>query len=72
VSDSPEYKFVETSVVTDEVLERIVNEWVGKGWHLDGIHFVTAPSSRRPVMAFLSFIRSSPGTPAAGEGSHAA
>ena len=52
-----EYKFVETSTVTDESLERIVNEWVGKGWQLDGIHFVSAPTSKRPVMAFLAFTR---------------
>ncbi len=54
---SATYKFVETSVVTDETLERLVNEWVGQGWQLDGIHFVTAPSSKRPVMAFLAFTR---------------
>ena len=52
-----EYKFVETSVVTDESLETIVNEWVGQGWQLDGIHFISAPSSKRPVMAFLAFTR---------------
>ncbi len=52
-----EYKFVETSVVTDESIERIVNEWVRQGWILDQIHFVTAPSSKRPVMAFLQFTR---------------
>jgi hypothetical protein len=52
-----EYKFVETSVVTDETLERIVNEWVGAGWQLDGIHFVIAPTSKRPVMAFIAFTR---------------
>lgn len=52
-----EYKFVETSVVTDEAIERIVNEWVRQGWQLDQIHFVTAASSKRPVMAFLQFTR---------------
>lgn len=52
-----EYKFVETSVVTDETLERIVNEWVSQGWQLDGIHFVLAPTSKRPVMAFVAFTR---------------
>lgn len=56
-----EYKFVETSVVTDESLERIVNEWVGQGWQLDGIHFVVATTSKRPVMAFLAFTRAKPG-----------
>ena len=55
-----EYKFVETSVVTDESLEHIVNEWVGQGWQLDGIHFVVATTSKRPVMAFLAFTRARP------------
>ena len=52
-----EYKFVETSVVTDESLETIVNQWVGQGFQLDGIHFVVAASSKRPVMAFVAFTR---------------
>ena len=55
-----EFKFVETAIVTDEILEKIVNEWVGQGWQLDGIHFVSAPSSKRPVMAFLAFTRARP------------
>ena len=55
-----EYKFVETGIVTDETLERLTNEWVGQGWQLDGIHFVTAPSSKRPVMAFIAFTRERP------------
>lgn len=55
-----EYKFVETGVVTDETLEKLVNEWVSKGWQLDAIHFVSAPSSKRPVMAFVSFTREKP------------
>ena len=56
-SGTLEYKFVETSVVTDESLEHIVNKWVGQGWQLDGIHFVTAPTSKRPVMAYVAFTR---------------
>ena len=51
------YKFVELSIVTDETLEEAVNAWVGQGWTLDAIRFVTNESSRRPVMAFVSFIR---------------
>jgi hypothetical protein len=51
------YKFVELSVVTDETLEEAVNLWVGKGWHLDAIRFVTSEASRRPQMAFVSFTR---------------
>jgi hypothetical protein len=51
------YKGVETSVVTDEVLERILNQWVQQGWHFDSIHFVTTEASKRPSMAFLFFVR---------------
>ena len=55
-----EYKFVELSIVTDEEIERVVNEWVGKGWSFDGIHFAMRDSSRRPSMAFLAFTRRRP------------
>lgn len=49
------YKIVETSIVTDEELERIVNEWTEKGWELDRFEFVTHDGSRRPAMAFVMF-----------------
>ena len=42
------YKFVELSVVTEESLEKAVNEWVAQGWNLDAIRFVTGEQSRRP------------------------
>jgi hypothetical protein len=51
------YKVVESSVVTDEVLERILNQWVQQGWAFDSIHFVTREASKRPSMAFLFFVR---------------
>ena len=51
------YKFVEISLVTDEAIEETVNEWVKKGWSLEGIRFVTTEHSRRPAMAFISFVR---------------
>jgi hypothetical protein len=51
------YKFVELSVVTDETLEQVVNEWAQQGWALDGIRFVTTEHSKRPAMAFVSFTR---------------
>ncbi len=53
----PVYKFVELSVVTEDTIERAVNEWVAQGWQLDGIRFVTTEASRRPAMAFVSFVR---------------
>ncbi|HEY3352244.1 MAG TPA: DUF4177 domain-containing protein [Polyangia bacterium] len=54
------YKVVETSTVTDEELERLINEWVAQGWQFDGFNFVNRESSRRPAMAFLTFVRNEP------------
>lgn len=51
------YKFVELSIVTSETIEAAVNEWVAQGWAFDGIRFVTTEASRRPAMAFISFVR---------------
>jgi hypothetical protein len=51
------YKVVEASTVTDDMLERIINEWVSKGWHFDNIQFVIRDASKRPSMAFLFFVR---------------
>ena len=53
----PDYKVVETSVVTDEELERILNETTRQGWSFDGIRFAMGEGSRRPSMAFLIFTR---------------
>lgn len=53
----PIYKFVEVSPVTEDTLEAAVNEWVAKGWTLDGIRFVTTEASKRPAMAFVTFVR---------------
>ena len=60
----PQYKFVELSVVTDETIEECVNEWVGRGWQLDTIRFVMTEHSKRPAMAFVSFIRQLRAVPA--------
>jgi len=51
------YKFVEISLVTDEAIEEVVNDWVKKGWSLEGVRFVTTEHSRRPAMAFISFVQ---------------
>ena len=47
------YKVVEVATVTDEELEKVINEWVQKGWHLDTIQFAMRESSKRPAMAFV-------------------
>jgi hypothetical protein len=52
-----EYKVVETSIVSDDILEQLINEWVGRGWRFEDIRFAMKESSRRPVMAFLFFTR---------------
>jgi len=51
------YKVVETSDVTDVELERILNEWTGRGWTLDTIQFAMREASKRPAMAFVTFTR---------------
>lgn len=59
------YKFVELSIVTDQTIEDCVNAGVAEGWRWDGIRFVVTEHSRRPAMAFVSFVRGSDdGTPA--------
>ena len=51
------YKVVETQTVTDEVIERLINCHVAKGWLLDSIRFAMSDASRRPAMAFILFVR---------------
>jgi hypothetical protein len=56
-----QYKVVETSSVSDEELETILNEWTAKGWTLDSIRFAMRESSKRPSMAFVLFTRGDAG-----------
>lgn len=51
------WKIVETSSVTDEELESIVNEWTAQGWIFEGMQFAVRESSKRPAMAFVMFTR---------------
>jgi hypothetical protein len=51
------YKVVEISNVDEHSLERTLNEWVPKGWTLDGVQFAMRESSKRPAMAFVLFTR---------------
>ena len=51
------YKVVELSSVTDEEIERALNEWTSQGWTFDAMHFAMRESSRRPAMAFIAFTR---------------
>ncbi len=51
------YKIIEVATVTDEELERVINEWVEKGWTFDTIQFAMRESSKRPAMAFIIFTK---------------
>ena len=51
------YRIKEISTVSDEHLERVINETVCEGWTFDGIQFAMRDSSKRPSMAFVVFFR---------------
>jgi len=51
------YKVVEVNTVSEDVLEEVLNEWTTKGWHFEGMQFVTREASKRPSMAFVTFTR---------------
>jgi hypothetical protein len=61
-----QYKVVEVTTVTDEELERVINETIALGWHFDGLHFAMRESSKRPSMAFVLFTRPRPPGDASG------
>jgi hypothetical protein len=62
------YKVVETCTVTDVEIERILNEWTGRGYSFASIQFVSTEASRRPGMAFVFFTRKDEGGPAGAAG----
>ncbi len=51
------YKVIETSTVTDEEIESILNEWTAQGWSFDSMQFAMRESSKRPSMIFITFTR---------------
>lgn len=53
------YKVVETSDVSAESLEQILNEWTARGWRYEMMQFAMRDSSKRPAMAFVTFVRES-------------
>jgi hypothetical protein len=56
-----QYKVIETSEVTGESLEEILNRWTAEGWRYDGMQFVVKESARRPSMAFILFVKAEDG-----------
>jgi hypothetical protein len=63
LKSSTRWKIVETSSVTDESLESILNEWTAQGWTFEGMQFAMRESSKRPAMAFVLFTRKDEGAP---------
>jgi hypothetical protein len=57
------YKVVEVAPVTEEELERTLNQRAEEGWGFQSIHFVAREGSHRPAMAYLFFTRVRDGRP---------
>ena len=55
------YKVVEISMVTEEEIEKVLNDWSAEGWTFDTMQFAMRDSSKRPSMAFVTFTREEPG-----------
>lgn len=51
------YKVVEVGMVTDEELEKVLNETTEAGWTYDTMQFAMREGSKRPSMAFVTFTR---------------
>jgi hypothetical protein len=57
MSRSIAYKVEEVSPVTQESLERTLNDRVREGWGFESVHFVMREGSHRPAMAYVFFTR---------------
>jgi hypothetical protein len=55
---SAEYKVVEVSPVGEDTLEQALNDWTGRGFSFESLHFVSRDGSHRPALAYLFFVRS--------------
>ena len=51
------YKVVELGTVTDEEIEKTLNQWTADGWTFDTMQFAMRDASKRPSMAFVTFTR---------------
>jgi hypothetical protein len=51
------YKVVEIATVTDDEIEKALNQWTAEGWQYDTMQFAMRDSSKRPSMAFVTFTR---------------
>ena len=56
-----EYRVVETSLVTEDELTRVLNDMTRQGWTFDGFRFAMREASHHPSTAFAVFHREVPG-----------
>ena len=54
------YKVVEVSPVSDETLERALNDLTREGWSFESLHLAMREGSHRPALAYLFFVRGAP------------
>ena len=57
-SPGAEYNVLEVSPVGEETLEQALNDWSGRGFSFESLHFVSRDGSHRPALAYLFFVRS--------------
>ena len=57
------YRVAEVSPVTEETLEKALNERTAAGWDFQSVHFVTRDGSHRPALAYLLFTERTAGPP---------
>ncbi len=51
---------VEVSPVSDEALERALNDLTREGWSFESLHFAMREGSHRPALAYVFFVRGEP------------
>jgi hypothetical protein len=51
------YRVVEVSPVSEETLEKALNDGVAEGWGFESVHFVSREGSHRPALAYLFLVR---------------
>jgi hypothetical protein len=67
VSDGPgRFRVAEVSPVTEETLEKALNQRAAEGWDFQSVHFVTREGSHRPALAYLFFTERGAGPPGPG------
>lgn len=57
MAEIKEYHIKEISNVTDEELEKTINNELKEGWIFESVYFAMREASKRPAMAFIFFVK---------------